>query len=123
MEKIENPLSIDFIAGCISSHGFFSWTHQKGSRQPVFQIKMQANERQLLELIKEKIGLKENIHEYNYNNRHYVVLLVRSRFTIEEIILPTFTGRLFGTKAFQFELWKEILLKEKFKKAGIDLIL
>ena len=47
--------------------------------------------------------------------------MVRKRSTLEDIIIPVFNGRLFGKKAAQFELWKEIFLIEKFEKFGLKI--
>lgn len=105
--------SLDFIAGLIVREGSFLWVNQNDRSQPVFQIKMHANERPLFELIKAKLQLKEKIHEYTHQKRHYVVLMVRKRSVIEEKIIPVFTGRLYGIKAAQFYLWKERYFEEK----------
>ena len=103
----EYPLpSIDFIAGLVNRSGNFLWVKQKNQEVPVFQIKMELSEIELLEIIKEKLGLKEVIHQYTHQKRSYGLLLVRRRATIETIIIPIFDQRLFGSKKVQFEEWK-----------------
>ncbi|MEK7624023.1 MAG: LAGLIDADG family homing endonuclease [Patescibacteria group bacterium] len=119
-EKEELP-SLDFIAGLIAGEGSFLWIHQNGSKIPVFQLRMHACERPLFELIKRKLNLDEKIYEYTHQGRHSVLLMVRKRSTLEDIIIPVFNGRLFGKKAAQFELWKEIFLIEKFEKFGLKI--
>ncbi|OGH92513.1 MAG: hypothetical protein A2534_01005 [Candidatus Magasanikbacteria bacterium RIFOXYD2_FULL_39_9] len=110
----ENGLpSLDFISGLISTGGVFMWVKQKETEVPVFQIKMHSSQHELLELIKFKLGLKENIYEYNYANRQYLLILVRRRSVIENTIIPTFDGRLFGTKRAQFEAWKKKYFEKK----------
>ncbi len=99
--------SLDFIAGLINTGASFIWVKQKETEVPVFQIKMHISEKPLLELLKQKLGLKEVIYEYNYASRQYVLLLVRKRSVIETAIIPTFDGRLFGAKKTQFEAWKK----------------
>lgn len=106
-------ISIDFIAGLIAGAGAFMWIKQSGQETPVFQLKMHADEKQLFELIKEKLGLKEKIYEYTHQDRHYVLLLVRKRSVIEKIIIPTFDQRLFGLKKLQFELWRDKFFQKK----------
>ena len=119
-EKIDLP-SFDFIAGLATGHGSFFWIHQNGGRLPVFQIRMHISEKPLLELLKEKMNITESIHEYKNKGRHSVFIIVRRRFVLENIIIPVFNGRLFGKKAAQFELWKEIFFQDKFKKLGLDI--
>ena len=106
-------LSLDFIAGLIAGEGAFMWIKQNNTEVAVFQLKMHALEKPLFELIKETLGLKEKIHQYLHQNRHYVLLLVRKRSVVEEIIIPTFEGRLFGLKKIQFEDWKNKFFERK----------
>lgn len=115
-------LSLDFIAGLVAGEGSFMWIKQGGSEIPVFQLKMHALERPLFEMVKETLGLKEKIYEYNHQNRHYVVILVRKRTSIEDTIIPSFENRLYGLKKIQFDEWKnkfferKTLYKYKIKK-------
>lgn len=105
-EKSTTLPSLDFIAGLFSATGSFLWVKQKNSEIPVFQLKTQAEDHQLLELIKEKLKIKESIHRYIHQGRGYSLLLIRSRRTIENVLIPLVDGRLFGQKAIQFEQWK-----------------
>ncbi len=99
--------SYDFIAGLLSATGSFLWVKQKNSEIPVFQLKMAKNEEILLNLVKEKLGLREVTHSYTHKNHSYGLLLIRSRRTIENMLIPLIDGRLFGQKAIEFELWKK----------------
>ena len=112
MELNELP-SLDFIAGLIVGEGSFMWIKQNGTEIPVFQLKMHATERPLFDLLKTKMGLKEKIYEYTHQERHYVLLLIRKRSVIENIIIPVFDGRLFGNKKIQFENWKNKYFERK----------
>ena len=105
--------SYDFIAGLLTSTGSFLWVKQKKSEIPVFQLKMQAGDYELLELIKSKLGIKESIHQYIHQGRKYSLLLIRSRKTIETILIPILDGRLFGQKKAQFDLWKKKYFEKK----------
>lgn len=103
--NIEREMTLDFIAGLIAGEGSFMWIKQNGGEIPVFQLKMHADERPLFEQIKARLGLKEKIYEYTHQNRHYVLLLIRKRFSLTNIIIPTFENRLFGLKRIQFNNW------------------
>ena len=99
--------SYDFIAGLLTNTGSFLWVKQKKSEIPVFQLKMQTDDHDLLELIKTKLEIKESIHQYIHQGRAYSLLLIRSRRTIENTLIPIFDGRLFGQKQIHFDLWKK----------------
>jgi len=107
--------SYDFVAGLLTSTGSFLWVKQKNSEVPVFQLKMQASDHDLLELIKDKLGIKESIHQYIHQGRNYSLLLIRSRKTIETVLIPIFDGRLFGQKQVQFDLWKKKYFEKKLE--------
>lgn len=99
--------SLDFIAGLIAGEGSFMIINQNNNRVHVFQLKMHADERQLFDQIKIKLGLLDPIYEYAHQNRHYVMLLIRKRETIIRKIIPTFDDRLFGLKRAQYENWRK----------------
>ncbi len=109
------PPSFDFIAGLLTSTGSFLWVKQKNSEVPVFQLKMQAGDHELLELITTKLVIKESIHQYIHQGRKYSLLLIRSRKTIETILIPILDGRLFGQKRLQFDLWKQRYFEKKLE--------
>lgn len=112
---IEYLPSYDFVAGLISTTGSFLWVKQKNSDVPVFQIKVQSADHQLLELIKAKLGIDESIHQYIHQSRQYSLLLIRSRRTIETVLIPILDGRLFGQKKTQFDLWKKKYFEKKLE--------
>ncbi|MDD4996311.1 MAG: LAGLIDADG family homing endonuclease [Patescibacteria group bacterium] len=128
MSKIPNitnvkNLSFDFIAGLICENGYFSWTYgNKNSKNAVFQIRMRHNDKKLLFALKNSLGLKESIYEYEYQDktktsirRHQIVLLVRKREVIKKIIIPALDGRLYGLKEKQFNKWKKEFFKQEKK--------
>lgn len=117
-------LSLDFIAGLITGGGYFGWVKYNTTNQKmaVFQIRMHYNDRDLIFSVKNTLGLKEPIYEYNYQDqkkpslwRHQVVLLIRRREVIKKIIIPAFEGRLSGLKEKQFNQWKKEFLKQEKK--------
>lgn len=109
--------SYDFIAGLISVRGSFLWVKQKNSEVPVFQIKIQSEEYDLLQLLKDKLEIKETIHRYSHQNREYSILLIRSRRTIETKLIPILDGRLFGMKQTEFDMWKKKYFEKKLEFA------
>lgn len=112
---VQNLPSFDYIAGLINSTGSFLWVRQKNSEVPVFQLKLQSSDFELLELIKAKLEIKESIHQYIHQGRQYSLLLIRSRRTIETVLIPLFDGRLFGQKRIQFDLWKNKYFEKKLE--------
>ncbi|MEK7680801.1 MAG: LAGLIDADG family homing endonuclease [Patescibacteria group bacterium] len=107
--------TIDFIAGLINTIGAFMWVRYNAREIPVFQIKIQVDQIELVQLVKQKLGLNEIIHKYRHQNREYALLLVRKRKTIESIIIPSFDGRLFGKKALTFDNWKKKFYEKKLE--------
>lgn len=96
------------------------WVKQNGNEIPVFQLKMHADDKELVELVRDSLGIKVKVHEYNHQNRHYVVFLVRKRKVIADVIIPFFDGVLYGLKKQQFEAWKnkfiDFAATTKYKK-------
>jgi len=129
MAKIEETintkkLSLDFIAGIITSQGYFGWVKQNKGKQKVavFQIRMDYKDKDLIFSIRNSLGLKEAVYEYNRpsqnkipKKRHISLFLVRRREIIKKIIIPAFNNRLFGLKKQQFNQWKEEFYKQEKK--------
>ena len=124
MTKLNNPASIpqvssDFIIGLICGIGSFLWviqlSGQRKQRQKiaVFQVKVNSDNQEVLWIIKQHLGLTETIHQYQSGKQSFSLLIVRKRRTIEQIIIPFFDNRLFGSKKKQFEQWKQKFLQEK----------
>jgi hypothetical protein len=103
--------SIDFIAGIISVTGSFFWARRGNTKSPVFQVKLQSADKELLEIIRTGFNLSEKLYEYQYGNRQSVTILVRSKDTIINVIIPVLNGRLHGKAATQFDLWKDQILE------------
>ena len=111
MKKVSQPIkkelpSLDYIAGIISCHGNFGWTKKDNKTSPFFQIKIHASELPLLKLIKAKLGLSEKIHQYDHQDRKYVILTVHRKNTLHNTIIPALEFRMFNMKQKQFEKWK-----------------
>ena len=117
-------LSLGFIAGLITGEGYFGWVNYSKTNQkvPIFQLRMHYNNRNLVFAVKNTLGLKEPVYEYNHQDkknpllwRHYVKLLVRRREVIKKIIIPAFDGRLYGLKEKQFNQWKKEFSEQEKK--------
>ncbi len=117
-------LSLDFIAGLITNAGYFGWTSQNKGKQKVaiFQLQMPYENKDLVLAVRNTLGLKEPVYEYNYQDkknpllwRHQVKLLVRRREVIKKIIIPAFEGRLSGLKEKQFNQWKKEFSEQEKK--------
>ena len=87
-------LSLDFIAGLIAGEGYFGWVNYNKTNQKVavFQLRMHYNDKNLVFAVKNTLGLKESVYEYNYQDkknpllwRHSVLLLVSRREVIKKI--------------------------------------
>jgi len=117
-------LSLDFIAGLIAGEGYFGWVNYNKTNQKVavFQLRMHYNDKNLVFAVKNTLGLKEPVYEYNYQDkknpllwRHSVLLLVRRREVIKKIIIPAFDGKLYGLKEKQFNQWKKEFSEQEKK--------
>ncbi len=108
--------TLDYIAGIIETSGSFYFSKNGKYSIPVFQIKLVGREKPLLELAAKKLGLTESVHEYLHNGRHYAVLTIRRRHSIERVIIPTFDSRLIGAKKDQFETWRDQFYRQQLSK-------
>jgi len=111
--------TLDFIAGIVETSGSFFFTKSGSYTLPVFQVKLVGREKHIIELIIKKLGLTEVVHEYLHGGRHYAVLTVRRRSTIERVIIPTFDNRLLGVKKTQFNTWRDQFYKQQLAKLPI----
>ncbi|NQV13118.1 MAG: hypothetical protein HQ530_02345 [Parcubacteria group bacterium] len=111
---MKQKLSLDFIAGLICGEGCFtSYIQNEKQKIFAFSLKMHVCDKELVIAIRDSLGLRESVHEYFHQERHYVVLNVRKRRIVENIIIPTFNGKLFGMKKKQFEKWRDDYYKDK----------
>lgn len=119
-------LSLDFIAGLIAGEGYFGLVNHNTAKQKtkvfVFQLRMHYDDRNLVFAVKNSLGLREPVYEYNHQDkkksslwRHTALLLVRRREVIKKIIIPAFDGRLYGLKEKQFNEWKKKFSEQEKK--------
>ena len=99
-------LSDDYIRGLIEGEGCFgNQTNGKGQKVPVFMLKMHVRDKELIEAIRDYLGLPDRVHEYRHQERHYALLQVRDLGSLKNTVIPLFRGRLLGHKGTQFEAW------------------
>ena len=103
----------DFIRGLIAGEGCFTFSTRreglfnKKVKIPTFSLKMHVHDKELLIAVRNTLGLKTKIYEYNHDRRHYALLIIRNIGDIKDIIIPFFYNKLAGHKATQFSQWLE----------------
>lgn len=85
---------------------------------PAFAIKTRVENKELLEAIRDSLGLKNKIYVYNhqkmdgYKRRPRAMIIVREFGHLKNIIIPFFYKRLKGNKGKQFNEWLERIGKD-----------
>jgi len=115
--NMANKLNItfDYIRGITEGQGSFGLTSSGlgGNIIPTFQLKMNINNKDLLEEIKNQLGLKNKIYIYHYPGKErtkrekQAILMVRDFRQLKDIVIPFFYGKLKGYKNRQFLDWLE----------------
>ena len=112
-------ISYDYIRGLVQGTGTFTFTTSSnlGSLRkrkiPAFQLRMSTSDENLLEVIRDKLKLKNKIYVYHYlgkdssNRKPIAILIVREISALKNIIIPVFYNQLLGSRADQFEEWLE----------------
>ncbi|MDO8664658.1 MAG: LAGLIDADG family homing endonuclease [Candidatus Liptonbacteria bacterium] len=111
----DKKLSYEFIRGFVESKGTFTFSSNNKIRRkiPAFAIKTSVRNRDLLEKIKDSMGLENRIYEYNhqrndgYKRSPQAMLIVREFGQLKNIVVPFFYKKLKGDKGKQFEQWLE----------------
>jgi hypothetical protein len=81
-----NRTDLNFVCGVISVLGQFNWYNNHGIQMPIFQIRMNAEELPLLNLIQSATGLTETPRVYKLHNRKFAQLVVRRLSSIQKLI-------------------------------------
>lgn len=115
-------LSYEYIRGFTEGEGCFSFatTSRRYSNGevvkihvPSFTIGLHERDEDLLNKIRDKLGLKNKIYNYSnnlkdgYKRGRKAVLVVREFGQLKNIIVPLFYGKLRGYKGQQFIEWLE----------------
>ncbi len=133
-KTMEKKLNYDFIRGFLEGRGCFTF-HTIGSKYglknkiPAFVIGLSADDKDLLIMIKNSLGLRNKIYEYAQRNRKdgykrqgSVMLVVRDIGQLKNIIVPLFYGRLVGNKKIQFENWIDKIGEDRMISPGYKFI-
>lgn len=120
-EDIRSLISDDYIRGLIEGEGCFgNQRDAKGNQIPAFMLKMNVRDKELIEAIRDYLGLSDRVHEYKHQGRHYALLQVRDIGTLKNKIIPLFRDKLLGHKGTQLQAWlnKYPLLKSLHQRAA-----
>lgn len=121
-----NDISNEYIRGLIEGEGSFTFhTGRKKSngqktKMPAFVVSMHIRDKDLLNKIKQKLGLKNKLYYrvpritsqnpktgVRYLSERQAILVVRDFIQLKDIIIPFFYKKLIGYKGVQFVAWLE----------------
>ena len=120
--KSHSYLSYEYIRGLTEGEGCFSFSTRPRTepdgrlsryRVPSFTIGMHERDEDLLNKVRDRLGLKNRIYNYETSQKdgikrgRKVVLVVREFGQLKNIIIPLFYNRLHGHKGKQFLEWLE----------------
>lgn len=116
----EKEISCEYIRGLIEGEGCFSFCKIGNfigidkKKIPVFALAMSRRDKNLIKLVKERLGLRNRVYEYGprqrkdgYKRDGTAILMVRDIGQLKNIIVPLCYKKLFGNKGRQFEEWIE----------------
>lgn len=111
----QQKLSYEYIRGLTEGEGTFTFSTngKAGHKVPAFTIKMHVRDKELLEMVRDTMGLKNRVYEYNHQGHDghkrgpQAMLIVRELGNLKNIVVPFFYGRLKGNKGKQFNEWLE----------------
>ena len=113
--EIKKKLPYDYIRGLVEGEGTFTFSTRKKfhTKIPAFAVKMHVRDKELLEMVRDTLGLKNKVYEYNHQGKDghvrgpQAMLIVREIGQLKNIIVPFFYKRLYGNKGKQFGEWLE----------------
>ncbi len=119
-------ISNEYIRGLVEGEGSFTFSTTRkrvdGTRYklPAFVISLHIRDKYLLEMIRDKIGLKNKIYYRvprvaiqnaksgkKYLSERQAILVVRDFQQLKNNIIPFFYKKLYGHKGIQFMEWLE----------------
>ena len=112
-------ISADYIRGLVDGEGCFTFCNTpknkygKKLKLPTFVIQMHERDKELIEKIKEYLGVKDRIYICKaylldgYKRGKTARLMVRDFGELRDIIIPFFYKKLIGHKRKQFFDWLE----------------
>lgn len=111
-------LPYDYIRGLVEGEGTFTFDTRKQKngtklKVPAFALAMHIRDEDLIEAVRDTLGLKNKIYVYHhqrkdgYNRGPRAILIVREFSQLKNIIVPFFYKKLKGNKRKQFIEWLE----------------
>lgn len=131
------PLSYEYIRGLTDGEGCFTFYTGKETKKngrikiykvPAFCIRMHVRDKELLEMVKQTLGLRANVYTFKayrkdgYNRGESAALIIRGVGALKNKIVPLFYGKLKGFKKKQFESWLENIGKDPLVRPGYKII-
>lgn len=105
-EEIKERLTDDYIRGLVEGEGCFAnQTNGRGEAVPAFVLKMHVRDKELLEGVRDYLGLPDRVYEYFLGGRHFALLQVRDVGALKNTIVPLFWEKLLGHKGTQLKAW------------------
>lgn len=117
---MNNNISYEYVRGLVEGEGSFTFstsTYIKDTKLktkvPAFVLKMHIRDKELIENVRNVLGLRNKIYEYHYPGKDgykrgpQAILIVREFGQLKNIVIPFFYKRLRGNKAKQFQEWLE----------------
>lgn len=115
-ETLMTKVSYDYIRGLVQGAGVFTFTTSaklgslKSRRIPAFQLRMHADNQELLEAIANRLKLSNKVYIYRYTKdgarrKPIAFLIIREFSSLKNTIIPLFYEQLAGDKEREFEEW------------------
>lgn len=104
--EIKEKITDDYIRGLIEGEGCFGVDRDiKGQERPAFLLKMHFRDMELIEGVRDYLGIKNRVYEYTHQDRHTATLIIREIDTLKNKIIPLCKDKLLGYKGSQLNHW------------------
>lgn len=116
----DKSLSCEYIRGLVEGEGCFSFCPGSTNKLtgnkykiPTFIISMHERDEELLNLVKNTLGLKNKVYNFKSSQKdghkrgRKAMLIIRDFRQLKDIIIPLFHNKLIGNKGNQFVGWME----------------
>lgn len=115
---LKRNLTKDYVCGLIEGEGSFMFSSKRGANKekqkiPTFQLKMNSKNKDLVEGVRDFLGLKNKVYVYENKAKDkvirdpYTLLIIRGVGDLKNIIVPFFYNSLAGCKEEEFIGWLE----------------
>jgi len=105
-DEIAKLITPEYIRGLFEGEGSFTNDMRRdGTRMPTVALIMHYRDKELLEGVRDYLGIHNKVYEYTNRGRHTAMLIIREIPTLKNVIVPLFKNQLLGNKGMQFEAW------------------